>query len=101
MSLRQVPKQISTAEIEGSYFDEFESMIDDLYFAVVRINFDYENKHKLDTNNFNYAEFKRSIHRFNVNMWIERIEDAHKITQTDLSVKWLKYLKKYGAQFKQ
>lgn len=101
MTLQQVPKQLSRAEISGSYFDEFEKMLDDLYFAVVAVNFDYENKHKLDTNNFNYAEFRRSIHMFNVNMWIERIEDAHKIAKTDLSVKWLKYLKKYGAQWKQ
>ena len=94
MSQTLIPKK-SLSEINGIFFDEFKLMLDELYTKVAMTDFDNLIKIEIDTNNLE----SKSIHRFNVKMFIQRLENAHTIAKTENSVKWLKFLKRYALQF--
>jgi len=90
----ETPK-ITKRNVDGVYLKNFQKTIDDLIWSM-----EFE-----DMNNSNvkgmqdFFEIITSIDRWNIDTIILNVEELHKITKTESSIKWLKFLKKYKKQF--
>ena len=94
-SLIDPPKRVLRADIDGDYFDGFQYMIDNLYR---NMTWDEMQKPEIKIIEDRF-KIMSSIDRWNIKDVIPMIEKLHKISKTDLSVKWLKFLKRYKKQF--
>ena len=91
-----VPKRVFLHDVDGYYFQNFKDVMDDLAFKLRNEHF--ENKSIIISID-GIAENHKKIDRWNIKWIISEIEKAHKLSKTELSLKWLRFLKRYRKQF--